>query len=220
MSRFGWAYVNGIITGSAAAAGPTNSVQFNSGSGVFSGSSNFTFNPSTNILTVVGTISASNYLGVSGSGGGSTSPGGSNTNIQFNSGSTFSGSNNLTYNYITNTLLVTGSVTATSASFDVFVLNRTNITTDLTLTSNRHIIGVGTNTATASVTVTLPNASTLPNGKHYIIKDEDGNANVRNIIVSCSTVGQTIDGLSSVTINSPYSALNIYCDGTSKYFIY
>ena len=455
MSRFGWAYVNGLVTGSATAAGPTNSVQYNSGSGVFSGSSNFTFNPVTNTLTVVGTISASVYQGVSGSGG-STSPGGTNTTVQFNSGSTFSGSSNLTYNYTTNvlsltgttlisgsltatntitatsasfldyvqlgtslsdeayfnaslktniqpaatndvdlgassrfwktgyittlsssaisssvniktgeitatsivlngnlsssgningsglqiagsgqfggtvtvtgsvsssvglqtagagqfgngvtvtgtisssvglqtagtltvgsnaiiknglvvtgtvnassfvgdgnnitginganvngvgndwtihfkdgntgtltssanltftgsTLYVTGSVVATSASFDVFVLNRTTITSNTTLTSNKHIIGVATSTLTASVTISLPNASTLPNGKHYIIKDEDGNANVRNIIVSCSVVGQTIDGNSSVTANSPYAALNIYCDGTSKYFIY
>ena len=42
MSRFGWAYVNSSITG-AVANGPTNSVQFNSGSQVLSGSSNFTF---------------------------------------------------------------------------------------------------------------------------------------------------------------------------------
>ena len=109
MSRFGWAYVNDVITGSAAAAGPTNSVQFNSGSGVFSGSSNFTFNPSTNVLTVVGTISASNYLGVSGSGG-TTSPAGSNKYLQYNSGSVFGASSNLIFDYTTNELILTGNV--------------------------------------------------------------------------------------------------------------
>ena len=46
-------------------------------------------------------ISASSYIGISA--GGST-PGGINTTVQFNSGSTFSGSTNLIYNYTTNTL--------------------------------------------------------------------------------------------------------------------
>ena len=108
MSRFGWAYVSSAITGSVA-NGPTNSVQFNSGSGVFSGSSNFTFNPTTNVLTVVGTISASNYLGVSGSGG-TTSPAGLNKYLQYNSGSVFGASSNLIFDYTTNELILTGNV--------------------------------------------------------------------------------------------------------------
>jgi hypothetical protein len=66
----------------------------------------------------------------------------------------------------------------------------------------------------------LPNASTLPSGKHYVIKDEGGNANNRNIILSFSISGQSIDGSSILTITSPYAAVNVYCDGTSKYFIY
>jgi hypothetical protein len=517
MSRFGWAYVNDVITGSAAAAGPTNSVQFNSGSGVFSGSSNFTFNPSTNVLTVVGTISASNYLGVSGSGGttspaglnkylqynsgsvfgassnlifdyttneliltgnvrvvgqvsastslvtsgtisagsnitsfgiisssggmqtsgniqsvgnitstsglisassglysgdvlnvagvtnlknnlivtgsinvsgnisssaqiqatslkgdglnitgvqatnvdgagndwsiqfksgntgrltgsanllfsgstltansvlvtgsaliisasvisastylgitsgGSTTPGGLNKAIQFNSGSTFSGSQNLTYDYTTNTLNLTGNinqigtstsiipddsyilvenpnsgeifkilspnigrdrvtigslaagkdltvtiqgtnddyfditiptsgtvaqftqVTSSVGKFDTIILGRTSTSSSISLNSSQHIVAIDTFNALGSVTLSLPNASTLPSGKHYVIKDEGGNANNRNIILSCSVPGQNIDGSSTLTITSPYAAVNIYCDGTSKYFIY
>ena len=31
---------------------------------------------------------------------------------------------------------------------------------------------------------------------------------------------QTIDGVASVVLESPYSAINIYSDGTSKFFIY
>ena len=120
MSRFGWAYVNSVITG-AVANGPTNSVQFNSGSQVLSGSSNFTFNPSTNEVILLGeltgsslvisasVVSASTYLGIT---GGSGTPGGSDTQIQFNSGSTFSGSTNLTFDYSTNTLYLTGTLRA------------------------------------------------------------------------------------------------------------
>jgi hypothetical protein len=237
--RYGWAYVNDVITGSAAAGGPTNSVQYNSGSGVFNGSSNFTFNPSTNTLTVVGTISASNYLGVSGSGGGSTSPGGSNTYLQYNSGSTFAGKSNLTFDYTTNILNLTGTMyaqdftgsvsgvlaqfttlTASIGKFDTIIVNRTSTSSSISLTSTQHIIAVNTSGAVGNVTLSLPNASTLPSGKHYVIKDEGGKANSKNIILSCSIAGQTIDGNSSVTANSPYAALNIYCDGTSKYFIY
>ena len=491
MSRFGWAYINDIITGSASAAGPTNSVQFNSGSGVFSGSSNFTFNPTTNVLTVVGTISASNYLGVSGSGGttspaglnkylqynsgsafgassnlifdyttneliltgnvrvvgqvsastslitsgtitagsnitsfgiisssnglssgngltvtgsailrsgltitgsayvqglsssaniqavsftgdglnvvgvqasnvdgagddwaiqfksgntgritgssgltfsgstltansvlvtgsaliisasvisastylgitsgGSTTPGGLNKAIQFNSGSTFSGSQSLTYDYATNTLNLTGNinqigtstsiipddsyilvenpnsgeifkilspnvgrdtvtigslvagkdltvtiqganddyfditiptsgtvaqftqVTSSVGKFDTIILGRTSTSSSISLDASQHIIAIDTFNALGSVTLSLPNASTLPSGKHYVIKDEGGNANNRNIILSCSVSGQNIDGSNTLTITSPYAAVNIYCDGTSKYFIY
>lgn len=121
MSRFGWAYVNSALTG-AVANGPTNSVQFNSGSQVLSGSSNFTFDPVTNKVTLLGAItgstlvisasvvSASTYLGIPA--GGSTTPGDGDKSIQFNSGSTFSGSNNLTFDYTTNTLFLTGTLRA------------------------------------------------------------------------------------------------------------
>jgi hypothetical protein len=342
MSRFGWAYVNGLITGSAAAAGPTNSVQYNSGSGVFSGSNNFTFNPSTNTLTVVGTISASAYLGVSGSGG-TTSPAGLNKYLQYNSGSAFGASSNLIFDYTTNELILTGNVrvigqvssstslltsgtiiagsnitsfgiisssnglssgngltvtgssilrggltvtgssfvqaisssaqvqatsfkgdgleivgvqasnvdgagddwtiqfkdgntgrltgssgltfsgsalTSSVGKFDTIILGRSSTSSSISLNSSQHIIAIDTFNALGSVTLSLPNASTLPSGKHYVIKDEGGNANNRNIILSCSVFGQSIDGSSILTITSPYAAVNVYCDGTSKYFIY
>ena len=52
------------------------------------------------------------YWTASDFGGGSvTLPGGPNTSIQFNSASTFSGSNNLTYNFNTSTIYLTGSQT-------------------------------------------------------------------------------------------------------------
>jgi len=65
MSRFGWAYVNDVITGS----------------------------------------------------GGTTNPGGSDKQIQFNSGSTFSGSTNLTFNYTTNNVSLTGALLMSGTSY-------------------------------------------------------------------------------------------------------
>jgi hypothetical protein len=69
MSRFGWAYVSSALTG-AVANGPTNSIQFNSGSQILSGTSNFTFTAATSTVNIVngnlfltsGTISSSNTL--------------------------------------------------------------------------------------------------------------------------------------------------------------
>jgi predicted acyltransferase (DUF342 family) len=61
MSRFGWAYVNSALTG-AVANGPTNSIQFNSGSQVLTGSSNFTFDPSTNTVYLTGTLKADTLI--------------------------------------------------------------------------------------------------------------------------------------------------------------
>jgi hypothetical protein len=74
------------------------------------------FSAGTNITIVGGTISST--------GGGGT-PGGTNTTIQFNSGSAFSGSTRLSWDYVANTLFVSGStnisgtLTATAKSFDI-----------------------------------------------------------------------------------------------------
>lgn len=181
MSRFGWAFINPEMTG-AVANGPDKSIQFASGSSQkLSGSSNLTFDYTTNTLYLTGTlradslivsasqilksgstifgdsvgdthqftgsifnttlisgtvaqftlitgstvtgstarfttisasvISASTYVGVY------ATPGGTNTNIQFNSGSTFSGSNNFTYNYSTNNVSLTGALLMSGTAY-------------------------------------------------------------------------------------------------------
>ena len=93
-----------------------------------SGISNFTndvraqFSAGTNITITNGTISST--------GGGSGSPGGTDTNIQFNSGSTFSGSSNLVYNYTTNTL------SGTVAQFTTLSASNTNVNGNITITGS------------------------------------------------------------------------------------
>ena len=77
------------------------------------------------------------------SGGGSTTPGGVDQQIQFNSGSTFSGSSNLTYNYTTNTLTLTGSLTASTV-----VAGGVNITP---VTASLFVYGDGTNRGSGSI---------------------------------------------------------------------
>jgi len=101
-----------------------------------------------------------------------------------------------------------------------FVSKRTSVSTNTTLNSSQHIIGIDTATATGSLTLSLPNASTLSNGQVYIIKDEGGMADTKTITISCSVGSQTIDGSSTMIIESPYAAVNIYCNGLDKYYIY
>jgi hypothetical protein len=165
-------------------------------------------------------ISASYFVGngslltnISGSGGTTTATGGGPlTAIQFKTGSAgeISGSSNLLFDY------TIPKFTTNSG----FVVNRTTTSTNLTLAPAQHIIGVDTSVATASLTLTLPNASTLSNGQIFIVKDEGGMADTKNIILSCSISGQTIDGEGTITIESPYSAINLYSNGNNKYFIY
>lgn len=131
--------------------------------------------------------------------------------LQFKSGSggDISGSSNLIFDHTVPKLTVNSG----------FVVNRTSISNDISITAAQHIIGVDTSVVTGAVTLLLPDASTLSNGQMYIVKDEGGEAELYNIIISCS-VGQTIDGTTSVTIESPYAAVNIYCNGNDKYFVY
>ena len=116
MADFGWAFVRGNLT--TGSAPPSGAVQFNDGNDKFAASGDFVFVSGatsqlnlTGNMDVVGNMSASVFYGdgsnLTGVGG---TPGGSDTQLQFNSGSLFSGSSNLTYDYTTNTLNITGTL--------------------------------------------------------------------------------------------------------------
>jgi hypothetical protein len=81
-----------------------------------------------------------------------------------------------------------------------------------------YYIGVDTNTPSAVITASLPNASTLNEGQTFVFKDEGGAANTYNIVISAS-VGQTIDSQNQVILESPHASLTLYTDGSSKFFI-
>jgi hypothetical protein len=156
MSRFGWAYVNDVITGSGATPGGTDkAIQFASGS-TFSGSTNFIFDYTTNILSLTGTtlisgsltatntLTASNKLEV-----------GSNATI----GGNILGSGALKAGYAT----YTGSFTVpTSAYF------------------------VGMSTTGSVLTASLGSAITYPQGQTLILKDVGGYAGTNNILIKAS----------------------------------
>jgi hypothetical protein len=78
---------------------------------------------------------------------------------------------------------------------------------------------LGIDSTNGIVKICLPNASTVGDGQTYVIKDEGGVANTNNITIE--TVGaQTIDGVNSIVLESPYGALALYCNGTDKFFVY
>lgn len=113
-----WAQAQGVSN----ASGSNTQVQFNS-NGNFGASGNFTFNSSTNILTVTGNVAATNfksdnYRYANGALINFAEPGGANTQIQFNDAGNLNGSANFTFNSSTNVLTVTGNVTATNFKSD------------------------------------------------------------------------------------------------------
>jgi len=98
---------------------------------------------------------------------------------------------------------------------DIEVRNRTVVTADYNVAVNDYFVGIQ---ATQNLVVTLPDASTLFNGQIMVIKDELENANQYTIQVAAQP-NQFIENRQSITLSSPGSAINIYCDGTSKFFI-
>lgn len=118
--------------GAALAAGSNGAVQFNSG-GILGGSTDFTYdgpNARVNMANaeITGTTTLGNVSNVHIAGGtngyflrtdgagnltwatGGLAPGGGNTSIQFNNNTSFDGSANLTFNFATNQLNLTGNL--------------------------------------------------------------------------------------------------------------
>ena len=92
--------ITGGVSGNGLPGGVANTVQYNA-SGNFNGDPNFTFNSATS------TLSITNIVANTISGG----AGGSNTQVQFNTNGNFTGNSNFTYNSTTSALLVAGTAT-------------------------------------------------------------------------------------------------------------
>ena len=118
---------------------------------------------------------------------------------------------------------VGSGVTATNSSNNVTVTipgginySRTAVTATITASTSARILGVS---ASAAIEIRFPAASGYSAGQFFTIKDEAGNANANNITI-LTTGAETIDGSTSIILESPHAAVNIYCDGSSKFFIY
>ena len=159
-------YMQNTLTFTAP-GGSDAQLQYKNGS-AFAGSSNLTFN--TNTLTTVN-VSASGHVSSSlfvGNGSGLTNiisthpPSGVDMNIQFNSGSTFSGSNKLNFNYDASTavLQITGDL---SASNDLAIGRDSLFGRDTTVM--RNIITYGNVSASSNISASnfYGNGQTLAN---------------------------------------------------------
>ena len=94
--------------------------------------------------------------------------------------------------------------------------SRRFITSHATASTSDTLIGIS---ASAPLSLKLPSAGGYSAGQYFTVKDEAGNCNIHNITIFASG-SQTIDGDSTILLESPYAAINLYSDGTSKFFIY
>ena len=188
--------------GQATGRGPVNSLQFHSSSGAISGSTNLLFANNrlalTGTLVVSGTIQANVFDIIQ-------------TNLlEINS----SGSTNFG-----NSSDDTHKFQGKHLQFDSgLVVKRLRISSSQAISVNNYYVGVDSFTPSASVTVTLPDASTLQNGQVYVFKDEGGKADLYNILVKASG-SQLIDNQNQVVLESPHASLTLYCDGASRFYI-
>jgi len=179
-------FANGLPL-TAAAAGSNTQVQFNS-DGNFGANANFTFNSTTNLLSVPSiTLTGNVNLGdvanlviyggnngfflqtdgtgnlswaAGGGGGGNGSPGGANSQLQYNSAGTFAGSPNLEFDDVTNLLTVTGNITANTVTANLIgTASNALVANTVRNAAQPNITSLGTLTSLA----TLGNISTLAN---------------------------------------------------------
>lgn len=83
------------------------------------------------------------------------------------------------------------------------------------LTASDNIIFVS---SAAAITLNLPDATTVLNGKEYYIKDYSGNANTFNITVTPNGA-QKIDGAATNVISTAYGSIRIFTD-TANWFTF
>ena len=96
-------------------------------------------------------------------------------------------------------------------------LSRRTISATATASVTDYFVGI--DTTSNAVDFRLPNAASLLSGQTFIIKDEGGVAHTNNITILASG-SQTIDGQNSIVLESPFASVQLYCNGTNKYFIY
>tara|TARA_E500000305_G_scaffold83619_1_gene69415 strand:- start:299 stop:934 length:636 start_codon:yes stop_codon:yes gene_type:complete len=107
-----------------------------------------------------------------------------------------------------------GSIVITSSAGIDY--GRRAVTSTATASINNVLIGIS---ASAALELRLPSASDYKIGQYFTIKDEGGNANLHNITIKTSG-SQTIDGQTSIVLESPFSSVNLYSNGVDKFFIY
>ena len=122
--------------------------------------------------------------------GGGGSPGGSDTQVQFNDSDSFGGDSGLTFNKTSNVLTVGGLSNAGSTVIDR--VSKASGDSPYTMVATDHYIGLDTSGGTIQVDLQAA-ASAAVEGRVIIIKDETGDAGTNNITVDANG-SETIDG--------------------------
>jgi hypothetical protein len=113
-----------------------------------------------------------------------------------------------------NVVILTSSVGGSGGGS---TFSRRAITSNATASASDYFLGVS---ASGDIEIRMPDANTLASGKTFTVKDEAGRVGISGSVkISCQG-SQTIDGFQHILLESPHAAVNIYTDGTSKYFIY
>jgi len=107
---------------------------------------------------------------------------------------------------------------APSSTFDIvngsIAVTYTTKTANYTATANDHIILV--DATSGAVTITLPQASTVP-GREYFIKKIDASANA--VIISGYNGTEQIDGQTTISTTLEYQSYTLICVGTQWFII-
>lgn len=120
------------------------------------------------------------------------------------------------FNFVGASVVASNSGNDVTVTLSSDVFTRTPVTSTITSSVSNRILGVS---ASAALDIRLPAASGYSAGQNLTIKDEAGNANTNNITIK-TTGGDKIDGQNSIVLESPYAAVNIYTNGSDKFFIY
>ena len=202
MADFGWAYLSGAVTGE----GPAKAVQYlKATNGELTGSSNFTFNQTTDQLfltgtmIISGTIQANTFDVI-------------HTNVieLDSSGSTNFGNDG------SDTHVFTGSVSIISGGLRQHYYKLTGTSYQAQVYDS--IIGVSN---TAYVSITLPSASVAGPGATIIIKDETTSTRPDSNKIAVSGAGsQKIDRDTTYSLSGDNPALTLYSNGVDTWFIY
>lgn len=111
---------------------------------------------------------------------------------------------------------VTSGSTVLAAAATPNIWESTSITANLTIQASDDFVLINCNNSTA-ITITLPSAAGVANGRFYIITDAIGNSATYNITLSPNGSNQINGSTSSRTLASAYGTWMIRSDGTSKW---
>jgi hypothetical protein len=146
-----------------------------------------------------------------------------NDNLKFGSGSTSKGFDVGFMNFVNNGIFMEQGRLFKLRAYQIQLFGgigyvRNVVADDYTIKDTDYLIGIQSDTLSNSITLTLPGADALLNGQTFIVKDEGGAVNNYPVTVSCAG-NDTIDGENKVVLYSPYSSIQIYCNGSNKFFI-